>query len=155
MLTYYSVVLGYFVNIDLFWCIYHNTYRRVCYTNIAKDVKDLGIGMTAGLVIVASIELICSIGSVVLSCRAYSKCCNTCNMNDCCTCLGCCECDSLPSNTTQVINSFFSSLLCVFCKPHRTSEQGYRAWGLSGLSPLVFFILEARAPKVFQTNKRT
>ena len=33
---------------------------------------------------------------VVVSCKAYSKYCNTCDADDCCTCLGCCEYDSAP-----------------------------------------------------------
>ena len=106
MLSYYSVVLEYFVNIDLFRCGYYRYgygVIKLCFNNIATDAKDLGIGMTVGLMIAASIELACSIGSVVQSCKAYSKCCNTCKTTDCCTCLGCCECDSEPLDTQNVV----------------------------------------------------
>eukprot|EP00795_Rhopilema_esculentum_P000746 gene746-10464_t len=40
------------------------------------------------------IELGCSIAAVVYSCKAYSKCCTTCLVDDCCACVGCCECDT-------------------------------------------------------------
>jgi len=105
MASFYSVVLEYFVNFRRFDCyVYYNyngyhSYR--CTMLMKSSVKDTGIGITSFLLTLVVFELACSIGSVAVSCKAYSKCCNTCNTYDCCTCLGCGECDCIPLNTQQ------------------------------------------------------
>ena len=126
MLPFYSMVLEYFVNFKRIRC-YFGYYG--CYTIMTIEVRDLGTGMSSFLVALLVLELVCSIGSVVLSCRAYSKYCNTCNIRDCCTCLGCCECDCVPLNISQAIHLFLYSLLRIFCKTHRTSGTSERAKG--------------------------
>ena len=101
MLSFYAVVLDYFVELKSLSC-YYDGYFRFCY-GVSSSIKDEGIGVTSFLVSLVVFELACSIGSIVVSCKAYSKCCNTCDAaNDCCTCLGCCECDCQPLNGRQV-----------------------------------------------------
>jgi len=100
MVSFYSVVLEYFVNLENYRCHY-GYYRYWCYYIISNDAKKLGIGVASFLIALTVLELACSIGSVVVSCKAFSKCCNTCDANDCCSYLGCCECDCIPLNTQQ------------------------------------------------------
>ena len=113
MLTFYSVILEYFDAISSYYCspLYYPYYRYYCYGYMSRGDKDLGIGLTAFLVTLACCEFFFSIGSIVVSCKAYSKCCNTCDPNDCCTCLGCCECDSYSLHTQQVTFVLFMLLL--------------------------------------------
>ena len=112
MLSFYSVVLEYFINVRGYYCYYRYSYYGgwTCDYYLSSDAKDLGIGMTSFLLFLAIFELACSIGSVVLSGKAYCKCCNTCDANDCCTCLGCCQCDTAPLNIQQV-NYLFTKIL--------------------------------------------
>ena len=77
--------------------------------------KNLGIGIASSLIALAVFELACSIGSVAVSCKAYSKFCNTCDVNDCCSYLGCCECDCIPLNAQQVMYLLFYSILFSLC----------------------------------------
>ena len=100
MLAYYSIVLAYFVTLVTSSCTYGSI--TICFDSGSSSVKDLGIGITSFLLTLVICELACSIGSVVLSSKAYCKFCNTCNFNDCCTCLGCCECSIAPLNVQQV-----------------------------------------------------
>ena len=110
MLSFYSVVLDYFVNGNRYSC-YYSTYGDLnCIKTMSGDVRDLGIGITSFVVSLVMFELACSIGSVVASCKAYSKFCSTYNVNDCCTCFGCGECDCSPLNAQQVMDLFLCSL---------------------------------------------
>ena len=70
-------------------------------------------GLIGFLVVLMICEFACSVASISLSCKAYSKCCNTCNADDCCTCLGCCECDATPFNYHQVTQCFIPISLTV------------------------------------------
>jgi len=97
MLAFYSFVLEYFVNLIRNRC----SYYFGCYEVMTSVAKNLGIGIASSLIALAVFELACSIGSVAVSCKAYSKFCNTCDVNDCCSYLGCCECDCIPLNAQQ------------------------------------------------------
>ena len=98
MLSFYSVVLDYFRRS---FCYYRNDVNY-CLPHLSTDDKDLGVGMTSFLLLMVTCELVCSIISVALAGKAYPKCCNTYDVNDCGTCIGCCECDTTPLYGEQV-----------------------------------------------------
>jgi len=102
MLGFYSVTLSYYVDGGGQICdYYYPHWRVVCHNFLSAPAQSSGIGMTAGLVTLIIVELACSIVSVVVSCRAYSKFCSTCDCSDCCTCFGCCECGCAPISMQQ------------------------------------------------------
>ena len=84
---------------------FYNEYCHwgVCWKYISHDDKDVNTGIASCLVGLVVFELACSIGSVAVATKAYSRCCNTCDTEDCCTWVGCCECKGAVSNTQQVI----------------------------------------------------
>ncbi len=96
MLAFNSVALAFFSDNSNF-CYYPDPYSSTCiYYNSNK--QDIGTGMTIFLEVLIILELGGSIGAVVYSCKAYSKCCNTCDCLDAGTFVGCCECDTAPTN---------------------------------------------------------
>ena len=111
MLVFYSVVLEYFLNLIRVRC----SYYYGCYQVMTSVDKNLAIGIASCLVGLALFDMACSIGSVVVSCKAYSKFCNTCDVNDCCSYLGCCECDCIPLNTLQVMHMLFFCIIFSLC----------------------------------------
>ena len=95
MLVSYSLALQFFDNTRY-------------YTERAES-----LGFTGAVVALVICEFACSIASIVLSCKAYSKCCNTCDADDSCTCLGCCEWDTTSLNYYQVTQRFIPIALTV------------------------------------------
>ena len=110
MLIFYSLALYYFDYLGYYDCWYYPYYG--CRSSRSR-YRDEGLSLTGTLVFLVICEFACSIASIALSCKAYSKCCNTCNADDCCTCLGCCECDATPLNYYQVTQCFFAMSLTV------------------------------------------
>ncbi|XP_065058667.1 uncharacterized protein LOC135686376 isoform X2 [Rhopilema esculentum] len=101
MVIFYSISLDYFDN-SSFLGLSCNSYGY-CYNfrTLSKSIKEASIGLLGLLVALILIELGCSIAAVVYSCKAYSKCCTTCLGEDCCACVGCCECDASPLTPHQ------------------------------------------------------
>ena len=106
MLSFFSIELDFFVTLFKKTCHYTGSGSSSCYINTSGISKDTVIGLLSFLIVLVLFELACSIGSVVVSCKAYSKCCNTYNTNDCCAFVGCCECDCRPLNVQQVSRPF-------------------------------------------------
>jgi len=100
MLPYYSVMVEFFVDFYNEYCDW-GLNGRYCWKYLAYQDKDWNTAIASCLVGLVVFELACSIGSVVVATKAYSKCCNTCNTDDCCTWVGCCECKGAVSNTQQ------------------------------------------------------
>merc|ERR1712141_383242 len=123
MLSFYSVVLDYFVTYFRYYCYYSHYQPWRCDYSEYYSAKNLGIGITSFLIFLGSWELACSIGSVVLSGKAYCKCCNTCDADDSCTCLGCCECSIAPLNVQQAR------------QPHTAPHYNYQNMQMSSFPP--------------------
>eukprot|EP00795_Rhopilema_esculentum_P000747 gene747-10466_t len=101
MLVFYSISLNYFTDSRFYY--YTCSYYGSCYyiRVISSSTVEASIGLLGFLMLLILIELGCSIAAVVYSCKAYSKCCSTCLINDCCACVGCGECDTRPLNNTN------------------------------------------------------
>ena len=121
MLIFYSLALYYFDNLGYYDCWYYPYYQ--CSWFVPHSQRDEGLGLTGTLVFLMISEFACSIASIVLSCKAYSKCCNTCKADDCCTCLGCCEYDTTPLNYQQVMLSFLPIILIVMVKIFKSTAK--------------------------------
>ena len=108
MLISYSFALAYYVEArGLYKCLHYGWYGCDHTAKLYKSsYMSASIGIAAFLVVLILSELACSIAAVVFSCRAYSKCCNTCLFNDCGTCVGCCEC-SMATTATASYQVFF------------------------------------------------
>ena len=108
MLVFYSIDLNSLDNISPWYykCFGFPAYRCIVIRTLSKSALTDVYGLMGFLVVLMICEFACSIASVALSCKAYSKYCNTCNADDCCTCLGCCECDATPLNYYQVTQCF-------------------------------------------------
>ena len=119
MLAFYSLALYYFEYLGYYDCSYYISYY--CSWRVPNKQRDKGLGLTGTLVFLMICEFACSIASIALSCKAYSKCCNTSNAEDCCTCLGCCECDTTPLNYQQV-TLFLSIVLIVLVRYSRKNS---------------------------------
>ncbi|XP_065058668.1 uncharacterized protein LOC135686377 [Rhopilema esculentum] len=100
MLTFYSIGLRYFVKSHFlkYNCYFSQSFLANCFYSrtLSKSTVVASIGLLSVMVALLVIELGCSIAAVFYSCKAYSKCCTTCHGDDCCACVGCCECDTSP-----------------------------------------------------------
>ncbi|XP_065058661.1 uncharacterized protein LOC135686373 isoform X2 [Rhopilema esculentum] len=97
MLVLYVISLVYFIALDTGFTSC-GTYGCSFIRTIASSTVEASIGLLGFLMLLILIELGCSIAAVFYSCKAYSKCCSTCLIKDCCACVGCCECDTRRLN---------------------------------------------------------
>ncbi len=109
MLICYSVTLDYFVGIQKTQSLFKSGGFSI---SITPDT-DVSVGLTGFLVFLIIFELCLSSAAIVYSCKAYSKCCNTFDANDCYTCIGCgCEtCDGCCGDVPHAV-SYFILRLC-------------------------------------------
>ena len=109
ILSYYSVVLSDYTDVRSTNC-YYAIYGWTCDSTLSNHDKLRGYLISSLSLFLAILELAASIGSIVLSNKAYGEWCNPCDCSDCCTCIGCCECDTAPLNIKQV-NNLFTNIL--------------------------------------------
>ncbi|XP_065058671.1 uncharacterized protein LOC135686381 [Rhopilema esculentum] len=114
MLIGCSLSLNYFADdYNYEWCSYnyHTMGYNSCYKSrlLPVSIVRTSIGLLGFLMALILIELGCSIAAVFYSCKAYSKCCSTCLIKDCCVCVGCCECDTMPLDQRTQETSFVAT----------------------------------------------
>ena len=107
MICFYAITLEYFATLIRLVCrkYYDSMTRNViksCTASIPKKTHEISLGLTGLLMFLLCCELVCSIAVVVLSCKAYSRFCNTGHFRDCCICKGCCQCDFALLRVNQV-----------------------------------------------------